>query len=185
MRHANQRTIRLSAMILGAAALPASAWAQEAIPEGHSSHGEAFNEGPRQAAYLMPAPSNVHFPVTAAHDSAQPFFDQGIGQLHGFWHFEAERSFRQVAALDSDCAMAYWGMAMANVDNSERAASFARVAWLKRGLVTDRERAYIDSIARFHEVEGPVEAEADEADDEESTKEEPLDEAALKERKDA
>ena len=26
---------------------------------GHSAHGEAFNEGPRQAAYLMPGMGNV------------------------------------------------------------------------------------------------------------------------------
>jgi peroxiredoxin len=137
--------------------LVAPGLAQEAATpiEGHSDHGEAFNEGPRQAAYLMPNPSGVHFPVTCASAEAQRFFDQGVGHLHGFWYFEAERTFRHLAALDPDCAMAYWGMAMANVDNGPRAAEFARVAWLKRGLADERERLYIDSLARFHEVEGP------------------------------
>jgi len=157
MGYLHRRSPVLATLVIAAAQLPAMARMQDAVLEGHSSHGEAFNEGPRQAAYLMPSLGNVHFPVTAAHDSVQAFFDQGVGQLHGFWYFEAERTFRQVAALDPDCAMAYWGMAMANVDNSERAASFARVAWLKRGLVTERERAYIDAVARFHEVEGPAE----------------------------
>ena len=94
--------------------------------EGHSHQGEAFNEGPRQAAYLMGDPDCIDFTVATESEEAQAFFTQGLGQLHGFWYFESERSFRQVAALDPDCAMAYWGMAMANVDNKERAADFCR-----------------------------------------------------------
>ena len=60
------------------------------IPEGHSHIGEAFNEGPRQAAYLMGHTGKVHFPITTSDPRAQAFFDQGVGQLHGFWYFEAE-----------------------------------------------------------------------------------------------
>src|SRR5207253_9279407 len=82
---------------------------------GHSHHGEVFDEGPRQKAYLMPGMPKIHFPVTTKSAEAQKFFEQGIGQLHGFWYYEAERSFRQVALLDKECAMAYWGMAMANI----------------------------------------------------------------------
>ncbi len=131
----------------------------EAPLEGHSFHGEAFNEGPRQAAYAMPDRGNVNFPISAATDEIQRFFNQGLAQLHGFWFFEAERTFRQIASLDRDCAMAYWGMAMANVDNPERAVRFARVAWLKRGLADERERLFIDGLARFYEVEGSEEPE--------------------------
>ncbi len=54
------------------------------------------------------------------------FFDQGVCQLHGFWYFEAERSFRQVAAVDPDCAMAYWGMARANTLNEEASTRLYR-----------------------------------------------------------
>ena len=64
------------------------------------------------------------FEITTSDPQAQKFFNQGIGQLHGFWNFEAERSFRQVAALDPKCAMAYWGMAMANRGNSTRGKGF-------------------------------------------------------------
>jgi peroxiredoxin len=155
--------------------------AQEDLPEGHSSHGEVFNDGPRQAAYLMSGQARVHFPVTCSGLEPQQFFDQGVGQLHGFWYFEAERSFRQVAALDPDCAMAYWGMAMANVDNEDRAAGFARVAWLKRGLVDDRERQFIDSLARFHEVQGAENPKRLKEQDEEKRKKE--EEARKKRRK--
>src|SRR5437870_5338275 len=103
--------------VLAQAADPAAPAATALPVAGHSYHGESFNEGPRQRAYLMGNTGNVHFPVTTASPEAQKFIDQGIGQLHGFWYFEAERSFRQAAALDPDCAMAYWGMAMANTNN--------------------------------------------------------------------
>lgn len=122
--------------------------------EGHSSHGESFNEGPRQAAYLLANQANVSFPVTSKSEEAQAFFNQGVFSLHGFWYFEAERSFRHVLSLDESCVMALWGMAMANVDNEDRAADFARRAWLERDAVTERERMYIDSLAAFYEVEG-------------------------------
>ena len=75
---------------------------------GHSYHGEAFNEGPRQRAYLIPGMANVDFPVTTKNEEAQKFFNQGVSALHGFWYLEAERAFRQVNKLDPDCAMAYW-----------------------------------------------------------------------------
>src|SRR2546423_667729 len=94
-----------------------SAKSFETPAPGHSLHGEVFDEGPRQAAYLMGDTGNISFPITTANPEAQAFFNQGVGQLHGFWYFEAERSFRQVAMLDANCAMAYWGMAYANIEN--------------------------------------------------------------------
>src|SRR5262245_39282955 len=81
---------------------------------GHSIHCEALEEGPRQQAHHMAGVGEVHFPVTTSNVEAQAFFDQGVAQLHTFYYFEAERSFRQAALLDPQCAMAYWGMAMAN-----------------------------------------------------------------------
>ena len=86
---------------------------QNKVLKGHSYHGEAFNEGPRQSAYLMKGMGRVRFSITTSVQEAQLFFTQGVAQLHGFWFFEAERSFRQAAMLDPDCAMAYWGMAVA------------------------------------------------------------------------
>ncbi len=125
----------------------------EAVPvadqAGHSSHGEVFNEGPRQAAYLMPGMSNIHFPVTCSDDLVQRFMDQGVSQLHGFWYYEAERSFRQAAVLDPDCAMPYWGMAMANVNSLERARKFIVEAVKRRESVTTREKGFIDGFDKF------------------------------------
>ncbi len=81
---------------------------------GHSAHGETFNEGPRQKPYVMSGCGDVHLPIRCERKGTQAWFDQGVAQLHGFRHFEAERSFRQVAALEPGRSMAYWGMAMAN-----------------------------------------------------------------------
>jgi len=120
----------------------------EHIP-GRSSHGEAFNEGPRQAAYKMGGTGNVHLEITSKHPEAQAFFDQGIGQLHGFWYFEAERSFRQVVKLDHDCAMAYWGLALANVNNEKRAKEFLADAVKRKDKCSERERRLIEALNAF------------------------------------
>ena len=117
---------------------------------GHSLNGEAFNEGPRQAAEFIEGTGDVRFPVTTANALAQKFFTQGVGQLHGFWYFEAERSFRQVAALDADCAMAYWGMAMANINNPKRAGDFIKLAVAKKAAASRREQLWIGSLADFY-----------------------------------
>ncbi|MHA3775007.1 redoxin domain-containing protein [Verrucomicrobiota bacterium sgz303538] len=116
---------------------------------GHSAHGEAFNEGPRLRGVLMPGTGNVHFAVTTKNEEAQQFFDQGVGQLHGFWYFEAERSFRQAAALDPDCAMAFWGMAMCNLNNVKRASEFIKKAVALRDKVSRREQLWIDGLSDY------------------------------------
>jgi peroxiredoxin len=118
---------------------------------GHSAHGEAFDEGPRQAAYLMGGTGKVTFPITTKVPEAQAFFEQGVGQLHGFWYLEAERSFRQAAALDGDCAMAYWGMAMANVNNEKRAKSFlAEAIKRKSNSLTRYETLWIEALEAYY-----------------------------------
>lgn len=124
-----------------------------ALAAGHSVHGEAFNEGPRQAAVLIPGTGAVHFECTCKSPDVQQFIDQGVGQLHGFWYYEAERSFRQAAMLDPDCAIAYWGMAMANVNNVERAKGFIAEAVERKEQVTRREKLYIEALEAFHQAE--------------------------------
>ena len=74
----------------------------------------------------MEGQGKVDFPVTTAKPEAQAFINQGVAQLHSFYYFEAERSFRQAAQIDPDCPMAYWGMAMANVNNAKRARGSSR-----------------------------------------------------------
>ena len=66
-------------------ALVAPLTAQDPVPEGHSHIGEAFNEGPRQAAYLREGMNTeIAFPVSTQSKVAQNFIQQGLVQLHGF-----------------------------------------------------------------------------------------------------
>ncbi len=123
------------------------------ILAGHSSHGEAFNEGPRQAAYLMPGTGTVRFPTTTTNPEAEKFVEQGVGQLHGFWFFEAERSFRQAAMIDPECAIAYWGMAMANQVNEDRAKGFISEAVKRIDQASDRETQYIHALNAYLEAD--------------------------------
>ncbi len=126
-----------------------SGQASDGIKPGHSFHGEAFNEGPRQAAKLMPGLYPVQFPVSSS-PLAQKFIEQGISQFHGFWFWEAERSFRQAAAIDPQCAMAYVGMAWANNRNEERAKKFLLEANKYREKASDREKRYLDAYRRYY-----------------------------------
>jgi len=143
--------------VLFAAALPAQ---RESLAPGHSQHGGTFDEGPRQAAHLMPGMSDqVHLPVAGSSTEAQAFFDQGVCQLHGFWYFEAERSFRQVLRLQPDCAMAYWGMAMSNVEQKARAAGCIAHAVRCSAAVPANEQRWIDAWARYYQVDDDVRAE--------------------------
>jgi peroxiredoxin/tetratricopeptide (TPR) repeat protein len=131
-----------------------TASASEANPSvpapGHSLHGEAFNDGPRRAAYRMPGMGKVHFPATTKLPEAQAFIDQGVAQLQSFYYFESERSFRQAARIDPGCAIAYWGMAMSNVNNAKRARGFLKEARQRAGSISRRETLYIDALESFH-----------------------------------
>ncbi|MFO0919558.1 MAG: redoxin domain-containing protein [Planctomycetaceae bacterium] len=122
---------------------------------GHSVHGEAFNEGPRQKPKLIGGTGKVTLEITAKSPEAKAFFDQGLGQLHGFWYFEAERSFRQAVMLDPDCAMAYWGLALANVNQEDRARKFADEASKRKDKVSPREQRYIAAVNEFFAEKKP------------------------------
>jgi peroxiredoxin len=126
---------------------------QESAPAaGHSVHGEAFNEGPRQAAKILHGMGNLRLEITTKDPRAQEFFNQGVGQLHGFFYFEAERSFRQAATLDPGCAMAYWGMAMANVNTEKRAKGFLEKAEKLRSAASPREQLWIQVLSNYYKL---------------------------------
>jgi hypothetical protein len=97
----------------------------------------------------MTGTGNVRFPVSTKDPLCQSFIHQGLGQLYGFWYFEAERSFRQAASIDRQCAMAYWGMAAANVNNEERAKGFILEATNRKSSATRREQLYIDALNAY------------------------------------
>ena len=144
----NLRVLSQLALVLS---LTAPAWAQEPVKPtfGHSMQGEVFDEGPRQKAVLMKGIPRIDFPTSTKNKQAQKFFEQGVAQLHAYWYFESERSFRQAAALDPSFTMAYWGMARANANNRTRAKAFAEKAKARRAQANPREQGYIDAIQLF------------------------------------
>jgi tetratricopeptide (TPR) repeat protein len=54
-----------------------------------------------------------HRSVKCSSKLAQRYFDQGLNFLFGFNHAESVRSFEAAAKADPKCAMAQWGIAMA------------------------------------------------------------------------
>ncbi|MGZ0164664.1 MAG: peroxiredoxin family protein [Planctomycetales bacterium] len=129
--------------------IPNADESQPGVLAGHSSHGEAFNEGPRQKAYLMEGTGKVEFDVTTTSPEAADFVRQGMGQLYGYWYLEAERSFRQAAMLDPECAIAYWGMARANDKNEKRAKAFIEEAVKRKGSAGKLEGMMIDAWSAY------------------------------------
>jgi tetratricopeptide (TPR) repeat protein len=65
----------------------------------------------KKQAPLFDNLGTLDFPITTNSELTQKYFNQGIILAYGFNHEEAFRSFEEVARLDTNCAMAYWGMA--------------------------------------------------------------------------
>jgi peroxiredoxin/cytochrome c-type biogenesis protein CcmH/NrfG len=150
--------VRRLITLLAVVALPLAAQFSEAeqIKIGHSSHGEAFDEGPRQKPWLMEGIGKTHLPITAANPEVQQWFDQGHTLLHSFWYYEAERAFRWALKLDPECAMCYWGMARAaERSDQERSRQFIQEAARRKERVSERERLYITAWERNYLPEIP------------------------------
>jgi len=60
---------------------------------------------------------SYHRTVSTASPEAQLWFDRGLIWCYGFHHEESIKCFKQVAEIDPDCAMAYWGIAYASGPN--------------------------------------------------------------------
>jgi hypothetical protein len=69
---------------------------------------ETRSRGEQHAGH---SPGTVEFPVSCS-AQAQVEFNRGIALLHHMTYPQAREAFRRVAAIDSRCAMAYWGIAM-------------------------------------------------------------------------
>jgi len=50
--------------------------------------------------------------VVNPYDNAK--VNRGVAMLHSFWYQAAEKTFAAVVEKDADCAMAYWGISLAN-----------------------------------------------------------------------
>ncbi len=75
--------------------------------------------------------------ITTASPEAQKYFNQGLRLYYGFNHGAAILSFQEAARLDPDCAMAHWGVALANGPHINFPAvppPAAAAAWAELGL---------------------------------------------------
>src|SRR5437660_2197864 len=111
---------------------------------------------------LVPGMSSLHHPVSTPNSEAQKFFDQGLRFVYAFNHDEAIRSFKRVAELDPNLAMAHWGIALAlgpniNVDidpEREKAAYEAiQKARARADLAPVHERGYIEALAKRYSID--------------------------------
>lgn len=68
-------------------------------------------------APLFDGMGDYHRAITTRDSGAQRYFDQGMVLAFGFNHAEAIRSFRAAQRLDPDCAMCFWGEALATGPN--------------------------------------------------------------------
>ncbi|MBX3332713.1 MAG: hypothetical protein KF876_01240 [Nitrospira sp.] len=105
-----------------------------------------------------------HYRITTDRPLAQQYFDQGLRLYYAFNHQEAIRSFEQGTQIDPDCAMCYWGIALAYGPNinapmdgaSSRLAYRALQPALKlEKKVSAREHAMIRALATRYAAEPP------------------------------
>lgn len=95
-------------------------------------------------------------PVTTSSQIAQVWFDQGLNFLYAFNHDEAIRSFQRAAENDPSCAMAHWGVALANgphinypfVDEAHAKAAWAALGKARSGKASAVERDLIAALGK-------------------------------------
>lgn len=108
--------------------------------------------------------------VAASKPGAQRYFDQGLIFMFAFNHDEAVRAFRRAAEIDPDCAMAYWGVALAsgvNYNNpsfppekAKGAFQAARTAREKSRPESGANRALIEALVRRYADPPPADPKA-------------------------
>lgn len=149
MRHL---TVLLAAFLFGLADVSAT-------------HADPSSQIQATEAAQVPLYDNLgvlHYPITTAVPLAQRYFDQGLRLYYAFNHQEAIRSFQEGTRLDPDCAMCYWGIALAygpninapmDATNGRLAYSAIQQAVRRATTVSDRERALIRALATRYSAE--------------------------------
>jgi len=136
---------------------------QEAPAEPQVNATNTRNElATRAGAPLFDGMGDHHHPITASDPDAQRYFDQGLIIDFAFNHAESARSFRAAQTLDPECAMCYWGEALAlgpniNVNSNgkvvmsddQRTTAYAALqkALALKDNASEVERDYIDALA--------------------------------------
>jgi tetratricopeptide (TPR) repeat protein len=119
-----------------------------------------------EGAQIFTGLGNFHRPVRTRSAEAEQYFDQGMRLLWAFNHDESSRSFAKAAALDPDCALCWWGLALTvgpNYNMPEMAAPRAKVAWAAllraqhaAGTAPPVEQALIAALAKRYTGPEPL-----------------------------
>lgn len=113
-------------------------------------------------APLLPNLGSFEYNVTTSSELAQQYFNQGLILAYGFNHLEAYRSFNEAADIDSNCAMAYWGMALvlgpninAAMENSDINPVYEAIqkAIKFSNKVTEKEKDFILALSKRYSKE--------------------------------
>jgi len=96
---------------------------------------------------------NASLEITTTSPEAQRWFNHGLNHLHGFWEFEAYRSFLEALKHDPNCAMAYWGICM-SLPGKDNEALPERTAALQIALslsenISKQEKLYIEMVKQL------------------------------------
>jgi Tfp pilus assembly protein PilF len=99
----------------------------------------------------------VHFP-TSCNEAAQRRFDRAMRYQHSFWYQQSKEIYGEAVQADPDCAIAYWGIALAlwnNPHGQPPAPNLApALAAIRKaqaiGAKTARERDFIDALALLY-----------------------------------
>jgi hypothetical protein len=96
----------------------------------------------------------VHF-ATSCNEIAQRRFDRAMRYQHSFWYAESKGIYEEVIKADAGCAIAYWGIALALLNNPHIAVpapnlplGLAAIEKAKAiGAKSERERDYVDALS--------------------------------------
>ena len=118
--------------------------------DSQSSASPAQTLAQRAGAPLFDGMGDYHMPITTADPDAQRYFDQGMVLAFGFNHAESIRSFRAAQTLDPNCAMCFWGEALATGPNinvtSNGKAIMAPAERASARAAIDQALALIDGV---------------------------------------
>ena len=91
----------------------------------------------------------VSFPISCRSSQTQRYFNQGVALIHANDPVEAQRSFYHAYRLEPDCAMVWWGLAVANLDQSLLAAKYLDRALQRISAGSGRERRWIEALVVY------------------------------------
>lgn len=107
---------------------------------------------------------DYHFEISSSVPLVQEYFNQGIRLYYAFNHEEGVRAFKEAQRLDPECAICWWGEALAwgpninlPMDRSSALAAYAAVRGAQDRIqwANEKEQALITALAVRYSEEAP------------------------------